>query len=481
MKYFDLRSLLAENECRRDYELAAQAYTLGFLAAGSVTRCSISVCGNQGIFGTWFEPGLHLPGRNGQSLVGLVLLAVRGYERRAGITRYANGWASFTSLTECILANALRGHFYRQQAWIAYNATTGAYWDHPRWINGRSLRQAVARLAEIGLLQSVKGQKGVAKSVFRSGPQLLLLAEACRIESSDIDLRPTRPANLIILRNEDKEQIAYQPNAQTSDWSAQLVEYVRFMRQHTVTLDLRPCEETDFVQALNAKRRGEDSQPALVRPEFFRRYPCRIFSNASWEHGGRMYRTFWQEIPSEWRKRLRIDDQPTIELDYSALLPRMIYHQKLGIDYPAEQDPYRTDELTLYAIEQGLDPDHYRASLKTVLAALLNARASDKGLPGYECRRDFLPRYTLKQVHGQLASMHPGLGQFFRTGIGLRMQRLDSDIALGVLGRLKDRGVLALAVHDSFIVKATEQALLYDAMRQVYRQTVGFDPVIKQS
>jgi hypothetical protein len=46
----------------------------------------------------------------------------------------------------------------------------------------------------------------------------------------------------------------------------------------------------------------------------------------------------------------------------------------------------------------------------------------------------------------------PGIASHFGTGIGLRLQRVDSDIAEQVMLHFADQGIPCLGVHDSFIV-----------------------------
>ena len=53
----------------------------------------------------------------------------------------------------------------------------------------------------------------------------------------------------------------------------------------------------------------------------------RIFTNNSFEEGGRFYRVWWQNVPSEYRKFITIDCKATTEYDFSQLNPNMIYNR----------------------------------------------------------------------------------------------------------------------------------------------------------
>jgi hypothetical protein len=55
--------------------------------------------------------------------------------------------------------------------------------------------------------------------------------------------------------------------------------------------------------------------------------------------------------------------------------------------------------------------------------------------------------------------------------VGLRLQRIDSDLVMSVLNRLTERGVPCLPVHDSFIVaKEDHESLLKEAMEEAIRE-----------
>lgn len=63
--------------------------------------------------------------------------------------------------------------------------------------------------------------------------------------------------------------------------------------------------------------------------------------------------------------------------------------------------------------------------------------------------------------------------RYFGTGYGLKLQRLDSDIAEAVMLDLAKRGIPILPVHDSFIVHHGHENLLQRVMQQQFERITG--------
>ena len=54
----------------------------------------------------------------------------------------------------------------------------------------------------------------------------------------------------------------------------------------------------------------------------------RIFNNGSFEEGGRFYGGWWERIPSRCRPHITIVGMPTVEMDYSAIQPRLLLSER---------------------------------------------------------------------------------------------------------------------------------------------------------
>ena len=74
---------------------------------------------------------------------------------------------------------------------------------------------------------------------------------------------------------------------------------------------------------------------------------------------------------------------------------------------------------------------------------------------------------TCERVGGLIAAMRtrwPGFAASWFTGIGRRLQNIDSDICARVQRRLRHAGIPCLSVHDSFIVPASHSEQLRSTM-----------------
>ena len=66
----------------------------------------------------------------------------------------------------------------------------------------------------------------------------------------------------------------------------------------------------------------------------------RVFNDGRWDHGGRLYGGHWEYAPKARRKLLTINGEPTAELDFKALHPRLLYG-RLGLEMAS--DPYELE------------------------------------------------------------------------------------------------------------------------------------------
>ncbi|EDP63806.1 hypothetical protein BAL199_14262 [alpha proteobacterium BAL199] len=182
----------------------------------------------------------------------------------------------------------------------------------------------------------------------------------------------------------------------------------------------------------------------------------RVFNNGSFTDGGRLVGGWWQGVPREYRKFIYISDIPSIELDYASLHPTMLYHQR-GLD--VDGDPYAIDGLP-------------RDVAKKLFNALVNGRSHFS----QDTRRMVTDTgMSWDDAVSAVRERHPQISDSLGSGAGVRLQRIDSDIAEDVLLTMLDQGITCLPIHDSFIVQFCHEKALRDAMQAAYgRQFQGW-------
>ena len=96
-----------------------------------------------------------------------------------------------------------------------------------------------------------------------------------------------------------------------------------------------------------------------------------------------------------------------------------------------------------------------------------------KGYTRFDMAELTLPKNkTAKDLFNQLELKHPKIAKYFATGIGIELQYLDSQIAKKVILRLARVNIVALPVHDSFIVRMSHINDLKDEMNKAYEEVL---------
>ena len=324
----------------------------------------------------------------------------------------------------------------------------------------RQLKAAFDGLEQLGLLQIVKrgwhdkSGRGAITKVTATQALMHVLRETARLQ--DFQLNRSPDAEVILLRGFKTKKVAelvdYVDDRETEEMRNRLRYINAVIGEHVLALSI----SDDDLQQL--QRRLAQSRDISHKPiEFSARSLHRIFNNGSFQLGGRFYGGWWQNIPQEYRRRIAIDGEPTVEADYAALHPRLLY-AKEGLD--SADDPY----------DIGLDPRH-RGWVKQAFNALINA-----GPRGIAQPRDYDPAEVgleHKALLDRVRAHHQPIAKHFYTGAGLELQFVDSCIAEHVMLHFADRGIACLPVHDSFIIQERYTDELVEIMYCAYEQAVG--------
>lgn len=210
----------------------------------------------------------------------------------------------------------------------------------------------------------------------RMRPTDALVREFIELSATRQLIQEAGDCELIILkgpaprRDATKPKIAYLDTPETEAWRSTL-------RQVNALLAATSIDLPDASAVIDDEADLEDVRDPS---EPFARTLRRVFNNRSWEFGGRLYGGAWEHAHEEDRRRITINGEPTVELDFHALHPTLIYVRE-GLSLVG--DPYVID------IEWPGSAVDLRKLAKTTFNRLLNGgstrlntREEDKALLG---------------------------------------------------------------------------------------------------
>jgi len=298
-------------------------------------------------------------------------------------------------------------------------------------------------------VQAPSGQRGW-QSAMRAKPELVSLVGTA-LESGLVLTKPPEP---IILRDAEGEAIDYRETGET----------IRMRRE---------VEAQN--EAIAGAQFGGDNVVQFVAPLH------RIFNRRLFSQGGRFYADggAWQQFSKAERLRVQIDDEPVVEVDYSQFHPTLAYAQA---GHPAPDNAYDIPgfdralvkvSFNIMLSSSSRNGSRYTIAHKAEMARAVLGDDFPDGLEGEEMwhRAAVLhPGFfqtasrQAQRLMDALIAKHAPISRMFFTGAGLALQRLDSDIAEGVMREMRRRGIVVLPVHDSFLAPASKAAELEAVM-----------------
>ena len=231
-------------------------------------------------------------------------------------------------------------------------------------------------------------------------------------------------------------------------------------------------------------------------------------------HGGRLFVHGGgiQLLPQEYRLDfLTFSGEPVVELDYSSNHPNIIYEwltqerpeifEILGKDFK----PYDADlsfvELDNLAIARhkthtgDTTYDPLRNIAKLALLLCINCKGVGKTISTLqneifkdskkkdEGEKKFvgLVKPNCKKIVEAMAEHNHIISAYFYDDQGIKLQNVDSEIALRVIDFMIQNGETVLCYHDSFICRQRARELLYASMQEAWKEILGSDKFCKIS
>ncbi len=195
----------------------------------------------------------------------------------------------------------------------------------------------------------------------------------------------------------------------------------------------------------------------------------RIFSRNSLNLNGRFYGGWWQQVGEDYRKDIRIDGSPTIEVDFKGYHVAILANEH-GVSKHIDYDWYALDELFI----KDFDAETQRKALKLLVLTAINAKDKDTAFQAF--RRN--SKLSLKNIQldfllSKFIEKHPYLEEGICSDRGIDLMYKDSLVTSLIKNEFVKKEEPILSVHDSYIVKRDSVLLLRDTMNKATKAVLS--------
>lgn len=344
---------------------------------------------------------------------------------------------------------------------------------YPTFVTARIFLATLDGLHATGYVEEVLlGTQASGMSTrIRATPKLIKKMSVAGFTKLDI-LDHSKGIRLAISRPKSKTKVptAYSDTIDTKRWQANLDIINSEVESHLIALDCTPSELGDLEKQ---RRVSAVAKSALEKkPYDYQRLDMdavslhRVFNSHDWRDGGRYYGGWWQNVPKSYRKFITIDGKNTREYDYSSIHPVLLYAFS-GQSWPADKDFYEAPH-----------GPQLREAVKTAFLIMLNGKRhiQERQLPEFDSTTAGM---TWKQFVSGIVETHAPIKHHLLTGIGVKLQRMDADIAEAVMLKFAGMNYACLPVHDSFITLASLGDELQVHMKDIVMQQQGVEVTVK--
>ena len=336
----------------------------------------------------------------------------------------------------------------------------------------------------MGLIDKKTGSQQSAK-VTRIRASDKLAAIFNETELTLFELTEEQPNQEVIILNKkefrnDKER-TIQVDYEDTDFEP-IVEMRQQLQEYNTLLwrtfiDIPTREEPVIEQPYWDKKAGE-MRIRRVKLSQDNKFVRRVFYRADWNLGGRFHGGWWQSIKEDWRKPIHINDEATIEQDYSGLHINLLYGLQ-GLE--PQRDPYTLDNLL------GFTDAEQRKIVKGVALMGINAKSPKAAFSAF--RQDqqtgsVEKSMTDKQLQLLLDAFnekHPAIADSICTDKGVELMKVDGRITSKVINYFTKKNIPVLTIHDSYITPHTHTGELRKVMNDAVTEELnGFKINIDQ-
>ena len=370
---------------------------------------------------------------------------------------------------------------------IGLGMTKSAYKENPRYnalfISAKMI-DVVNQAYEVGLIDKETGSEmsGMTTRIRASDK---LAAIFSKTDLTLFELTEEQPNQEVIILNKkefrnDKER-TIQVDYEDIDFEP-IIEMRQQVQQYNALLwrtfiDIPTREEPVIEQPYWDKKAGKE-KIRRVKLSQDNKFVRRVFYRADWNLGGRFHGGWWQSIKEDWRKQIYINNEATIEQDYSGLHINLLYGLQ-GLE--PQRDPYTLDNLL------GFTDAEQRKIVKGVALMGINAKSPKAAFSAF--RQDqqtgsVEKSMTDKQLQLLLDAFnekHPAIADSICTDKGVELMKVDGRITSKVINYFTKKNIPVLTIHDSYITPHTHTGELRRVMNEAVTEELnGFKINIDQ-
>lgn len=363
-----------------------------------------------------------------------------------------------------LIAELLIAHERRQK--ISYSRRPGFYSRRRRYCGGayafRGIISGVSELVKAGYAETWIAPPRPPRSG-RQGTQSTLWATDKLIEACRGD--PLWPGQIeaIWMRDLQGQVCDYLDDDRTRQMRTEVDHINRQMGYYQVDIDDVNIIRTEHYLIIPHVAKGS-CNPSNVYIPNKKPYLRRVFCRASFDYGGRLYGP-WQNIPKHYRKRLTINGEPVAEPDFKCLHAQLLY-AVAGRSIDEAFDPYRADGDfdRLYgklALLIGVNARTTQATIRALAGAIQKHR-----------KEDFLDISYAAAILRRVKQINDPIKQFIGSDQGVKLQKIDGDLAIQVIQACMKDNIPVLPVHDSFIVPERYKCRTEEHMARELAETI---------
>lgn len=392
-----------------------------------------------------------------------------------------------------LVANLFTAYQANPVLYVAYSRKDNTYKASSRYnplsIARKPLVYCIDGLAALDLVENYKGfyygNQDKRNRIARVRAKPALMLQFAQLEGSFFEKHPE--SEIIILKDSDKNKIEYGKSEKTS-WGIvrkdppnviamrkKLHSVNKLYKDSHLSLDIPEDKVVSAIHEINEVR-SKAGKPII---DLSQRQLHRVFNDGKFNIGGRFYGGWWQNCPKELRPLILINGERTVEKDYKALHPSLIYLKETGA--LPDGDPYEIPDYEGCLI--------LRKFMKQATLSMMNAPTFEKGLGAARSEltksndfsdddKKYIRSIGVKQLLDLHKTAHPIFWKYMGKDMGKKLQYLDSKIAESVLTELTKKRICCLPVHDSFIVSRNHLKTLIQTMRHSFLKFYDAYPLI---